>query len=234
MIVAEFLGAAMLTTVVLAVSKSGLGFALFVSAAAGLTLGLTALSIGGASGAHYNPAVTLGLWSIRKVQTLQAIVYVVAQFFGGFVAWRLFEYLTNQTLPSIASKTFDWRVLVAEAIGAFVLTMGVTSAVVQGYRGMRFATTVGGALFIGALVAGVASNGLLNPAVALGVRSWSTAYVAGPLLGAVLGANLYLWLLAPGEVRPRLVRAKASKAEAVKPVAKAKSSAKAKKPAKRK
>jgi aquaporin Z len=54
----------------------------------GIAMGLTALTlilspIGKRSGAHFNPAVTLTFWRLGKVQTWDAVFYVIAQFFGG-------------------------------------------------------------------------------------------------------------------------------------------------------
>lgn len=194
MVVAEFLGAATLTSVVLAVSKSGVGFSYFIAGGLGLAMALLVLVVGSASAAHYNPAVTVGLWTVRKIRTLDAVVYLAAQFLGAVAAWRLVVYLTDQSLKNIAGRTFDWRVLVAEGLGALVLTLGVSAATYKGLKGLEWAAAVGGALFLGVLVASLASNGLINPAVALGVQSWSKAYVVGPLLGGVVGANLYYWV----------------------------------------
>lgn len=197
-IVAEFLGTALLTTVVLAVSRSSLGLPYFVASAAGLTLGVTILTLGGISGAHLNPAVTLGLWTVRRINTTHAVVYVIAQFLGALSAWRLYEYLTNSELTNIAGTSFDWRVLAAEAIGTFVFVFGVTAAIYQKYEGVQLAAAIGVSLFLGVLIAAVAlnGNGVVNPAVALGIQSWSRAYVVGPLVGALVGANLYHYVFA--------------------------------------
>ena len=54
---------------------------------------------------------------------------------------------------------------------------------------------------LGILVASTASNGILNPAVALGIRSWNFVYVAGPVLGAIIGMNLYAQLFADRPTR---------------------------------
>lgn len=194
MIVAEFLGTAILTAVVLAVSKSAVGLPYFVAIAAGVTVGFMPLIIGVMSGGHVNPAVTLGFWTLRKITTVDTLVYIAAQFLGAVVALRLYVYLVDQAVKNIAGKTFDWRVLVAEAVGTFVFTFGIAAAVYQGYRGLRSAVTIGTSLFLGVLIASIVSNGLLNPALALGVQSWDKAYVIGPIIGSVVGMNLYAML----------------------------------------
>src|SRR5687768_17776604 len=70
MLMAEFLGTALLTLAVLAVSKSTIGIPYFVAIAAGLVVATVTLTLGAVSGAHLNPLVTIGLWSVRRVKTL--------------------------------------------------------------------------------------------------------------------------------------------------------------------
>jgi glycerol uptake facilitator-like aquaporin len=196
MVVAEILGTGVLTGVVLTVSRSPIGLPYFVALAAGLTLAILVLVIGPTSGAHVNPAVTLSLWTLRKINTIKAIVYIVAQFMGAALAWKLYTYLSPIPVKNIAGPTFDWKVLVAEAVGTFIFTFGIAAAVYQGYEGGKRAATIGGALLMGIFIASAGSNGMLNPAVALGAQSWSKAYVFGPLIGGVVGMNLYSLLFA--------------------------------------
>jgi aquaporin Z len=194
MLVAEFMGTFVLASAVLAAIGAGAGL-VETATAAGFTLALMVLVIGATSGAHINPAVTLGLWSVRKVETMQAVAYWVAQLLGGVAAWKLHNYLLDTTLPSLATKGYDPKVLIAEALGALVFTFGIAAAVYKGFEGGRLATAVGGSLFLGVLVAaGLGSNGVLNPAVAVGIQSWSWTYAVAPLIGAVIGMNLYVGL----------------------------------------
>lgn len=210
MVVAEILGTGILTAVVLSVSRSPIGLPYFVALAAGLTLALLVLIVGPTSGAHVNPAVTLSMWTVRKISTIQALVYIVAQFMGAALAWRLYTYFIDGPIKNIAGENFDWRVLVAELIGTMIFTFGIAAAVYQKYEGGKLAATIGGSLMLGLLVASVASNGVLNPAVALGVQSWSKAYVFGPLVGGIVGMNLYALLFADKEAVIKPVPAKAA------------------------
>lgn len=202
MVVAEMLGTAILTGVVLAVTRSAIGVPYFVALGAGLAMAMLVFLLGQASGAHVNPAVTVGLWSARKIGTVKAIVYVAAQFVGAMAAYALYNYLVPTGLQNIAGPSFEWTVLVAELVGAFIFTFGVAAAVSQGYEGGKLAATIGGSLAVGIMVAGVASNAMVNPAVALGADSWSKAYAIGPLVGGVIGVNLFTMLFAerPGVV----------------------------------
>ncbi|HKU18066.1 MAG TPA: aquaporin [Candidatus Saccharimonadales bacterium] len=196
MIVAEFLGTGILTGVVLTVGRSSVGLPYFVALAAGLVLIGATLALGPVSGAQLNPAITLGLWSARKVRTLPALVYIAAQLAGGICAYLLYSYLANATWHN--SGHFESRVMVAEAVGTFVFSLGWAASVYQRWENGKAAATVGVSLILGILVASSASAGLLNPAVALGMHTWVWGtYVLGPVLGAVLGFNLYDLLFAP-------------------------------------
>lgn len=196
MLVAEFLGTGILTAVVLAVSKSNIGIPYFVSLAVGLTLASLATVLAPISGAHLNPAITLGLWSARRIKTLPAVTYIVAQLLGAICAYLLYTYFVNSHWAN--SGKFESRVLVAEATGAFIFAMGWAATVYRRLEGGKAAFAVGASLTVGILVASVGSGGMLNPAVALGARSWVWGtYVLGPVLGAIIGFNLYALLFAP-------------------------------------
>jgi glycerol uptake facilitator protein len=196
MVMAEFLGTALLTLAVLAVSKSGVPIPYFIGIAAAVVVAAVTLTLGSVSGAHLNPIVTIGLWSIRRIKTVPAVVYVAAQLLGGIAAYYLFTYLIDQKLTSVGE--FEGRILVAEAAGAFVFSLGWAAAVYQRLDVGKSAAVVGMSLFLGILVSSVGAGGIVNPAVALGAQSWVWGtYVLGPILGAIIGFNLYSLLFAP-------------------------------------
>jgi aquaporin Z len=196
MIMAEFLGTAILTAVVLAVAKSNLGVPYFVGLAAGLVLAMGTLVFGAISGAHFNPIVTIGMWTARQVKTLPALVYVAAQMLGGVAAYLLYTYLTNSSFDNVGK--YDPQVLVAEAAGAFVFALGWAAVVFHKLEAGKAAFVVGASFVVGVIIASAGSMGVLNPAVALGVRSWEWGtYVLGPVLGAIIAFNLYALLFAP-------------------------------------
>jgi aquaporin Z len=200
MLVSEFLGTGALTLTVLSISHSQLSLSYFVATAAGLTVVLMTLALAGISGAVFNPAMTIGLWTVRKLRTLQALSYIVAQLAGGAVAWWLFVYFTK--LSGIHnSGNYSARVLVAEVVGTFIFSFAWASAIYQRFNLFAKAATIGGGLTAGALIASLGSAGVLNPAVALGLHQWGWGtYVLGPVLGAVIGFNLYNLLFVETEL----------------------------------
>lgn len=232
-VVAELFGVIILVTAVYSM-VARTSFPLFAALAAGLTVGLLVHTVGSVSGAQVNPAITLGLWSIKKEKTSRALVFVAVQMLGGYAAWMLLQYFLGRNLESLAGK-FEWKVLIAEAFGALVFGFGVASAVYQKYEGGKLAFTVGTSLTIGILVASMGSNGVVNPAVALGLQSFNWAYVVGPVVGSMFGMNLYAVLFTDEVVLPKRsvsVPSKStikSKATPAKTPAKKKTAAKSKK-----
>lgn len=219
-LVAEFLGTAILALTVLAVSTSNIGIGYFVSFGAGLAMLLMVFAIGNVSGAVINPAIALGLWTVRKLSTIQTVLYIAVQLLGGLAAYALFSYLTDKSWANAGE--YDTKILVAEVVGTAVFAFGIAAAIFQKLDDAAKALTIGGSLTLGIMMASVASSGFLNPAVALGAHSWVWGtYVLGPVLGAVIGFNLYNLLFASSNT-PSVV-AKAEKASIVAaPVAKTK------------
>jgi aquaporin Z len=196
MIVAEFLGTGALTLLILSVQRSTIGVPFFVATAAGLTVTVMMFTLGGISGGYFNPALTIGLWTARKVTTAKAIVYIAAQLLGAWAAYYLYTYFVKTSLQPVGGH-YAGRIMVAEAVGTAIFTFGWTSALYQRFSTAVAASVSGLSYMLGIIAASSAAIGLLNPAVALGVRSWVWGtYVLGPVLGAVIGVNLYALLFA--------------------------------------
>lgn len=198
----ELLGAGVLTLLVLSVQRSTIGVPFFVAIAAGLAIALMSFAVGNISGGHFNPAITLGFWTARRISTVRAILYVAAQLLGAWFAYALYTYFVNNTLQNIGGH-YNGRILAAEAVGAGLFGFGFAAAVYQGYSRAVTASFCGLALMLGIVAASSASLGLLNPAVALGVKAWVWGtYVLGPVLGAIIGINLYALLFADAKASP--------------------------------
>lgn len=186
--IAEFLGAFTLTLVVaLSVANN---FAIPTPVLAGLVLGLFVYTIGSISGSHINPAVTIGLWSIKKINTNEAAVYVIAQLAGGIVAGLVaYNFMGNIPMSPVA---FSMANFLAEMLGTIVFTFGIASIVYGRDNTSYSGLVVGGSLLLGICISAMmGAKGGLNPAVMTGLHVYSMAYILGPILGSIIGFNLY-------------------------------------------
>lgn len=197
-VVTEFLGTYVLVSAVLAM-VTRTQFPFFAALTAGVVLATITVALGKSAIPVLNPAITVALWTVRKIETSTALIYIVVQMLAGFIAYRLNPYMIDTTLRNIAGTGLDWRIIIAEALGTFVLALGVSAIVFERMDHVKAAGVLAVSLMVGIVLASLGSNQALNPAVALGIHSWSAAYVVGPIIGAVVGMNLYALLYAPQE-----------------------------------
>ena len=231
--VAELLGTGFLTLLILSVQRSTIGVPFFVALAAGMSLALVTFVLGSRGTGYFNPAVTLGLWTARRLETLHAAVLIVMQFVGAWAAYMLYTYYVNTTLQPVGGKFVD-NTLVAEAVGAGILALAVAAVAYRAYTAAASAAFVGLAYTVGIIAASPAAIGLLNPAVALGTRAWVLGtYVLGPVLGALVAVNLYAYLFVEKDDVVAVAAATAP-AVAAKPVVTKRATTAKKAPAKKK
>jgi aquaporin Z len=181
---AELLGTFTLCLVVWLSVAFSMPFATPVIAA--FTLGMFVYTIGGVSGAHINPAVTIGMLSAGKIKMNDAIFYVVCQLAGAAIAMTLGRLLSGQ-VASVAYGT-SLTAGIAEALGAFFLAFGVMTATMQKVPPAAAGIVVGGSLLLGIYIAFPFSNAIVNPAVALSINAFGPMEILGPIVGAVCGA----------------------------------------------
>ena len=179
---------------------------LAVALAFGLALAIVVASVGHVSGAHVNPAVTLGMAATGKFPWRYAPVYVGAQLVGAVLAalatWVTFggparaEAKLAATYP--AQGVGDLQAFVVEVLITFVLVFVVMAVATDDRAPAAIAPiAVGFALAVGVFIAGPVTGGAVNPARALGpmiVAGDLTSfwlYVLGPIVGGVLAAFLY-------------------------------------------
>jgi len=166
-------------------------------------------ALGGASGAHFNPAVTFALWSIKKISAPNALVYVVMQLVGGIlgalVVLLLFKTVgdpVNYGATAINARVLHngsvWLGLIAEALGTFMLMWAIMGLAVNPRGEASLAGLgIGGALGVAVMIFGPATGAGLNPARWLGPAVASGRfddfwiYIAGPLAGALIAALVY-------------------------------------------
>lgn len=218
-LVCEFIGAfALCFSGFLAVHNVGrsheLGGLLMVAFAFGLPIACLGSAFGAISGAHFNPAVTLGLLVIKKIDVVSAIGYIVVQLLGAFSASMLAGAIPGfdkgQAVPF--SGAIGMPVAFAlEAVATLFLMLAVMGTAVDG-RGPKIgALAIGLTVTFGIIAIGPLTGGCLNPARYVGPalasgKSFREAfvYLGGPIIGALVGAILYksLYLESPAEPEP--------------------------------
>ncbi len=188
--VAEAIGTFVLSFAVLETLSYGAAFPVIVPVVAALTLALFVYTIGSFSGCHINPSVTLAQFSIGKISAKDAAVYIVAQFIGAGLALFLSKFFG--AVSPLTPSAFDFHLFAAELIGATFFNFGITAVVLGKVEKQMSGVVVGGSLLLGLLTTvALGAAGILNPAVAFALNSFSVVYVLGPVLGAVLGAQAY-------------------------------------------
>jgi MIP family channel proteins len=166
-------------------------------------------ALGGTSGAHFNPAVTFALWSIKKISTPNAVVYVICQCIGGILGALVVLLLFNDVgdavnygATAINGEVLNngsvWLGLIAEALGTFLLMYAIMGLAVNPRGEAPLAGLgIGAALGVAVIVFGPATGAGLNPARWLGPAVASGRfddfwiYIAGPLVGALAAALAY-------------------------------------------
>lgn len=191
--IAEGVGTFALTLVV---GLSILGkFPVSTPVLAALVLALFVYSIGHISGTHINPAVTLGLWSIKKIRSADALNYIGSQFIGACVGLFILSSMHEGGVGDLLTVKNTWMIGFAELLGTFFFTFGIASVVYERAVGVMSGLVVGGSLLLGITISALmGANGVLNPAVAFGIGSFGLMYVLGPIIGAVLGMKAYQYL----------------------------------------
>lgn len=152
-LLAELVGTFILATVAITVANPII---------VGFTLVVLVLALATISGAHVNPAVTVGLWSVRKLEGIKVPFYIAMQVAGALLAMLVSQYYQggNYGLSLSSFGNIDGRILLAELIGAAVFTFAVAAAWQRNLADSAKALCVGLGLLTGLAVGG----GLLGQA----------------------------------------------------------------------
>jgi aquaporin Z len=160
-----------------AMAPIAIGFALMVMVFAG----------GHVSGAHYNPAVTLGVTLRGKCSASDAVGYIIAQILGAVAAALVVGYLKPDAVVTAATPDVA-KSLVAEFLFTFALVYVVLNvATAKGTANNSFyGLAIGSTVTAGAYAVGNISGGAFNPAVAVGIT----------VMGLSAAANIWIFLAA--------------------------------------
>jgi len=202
-----FGGTAVAVAAILSRPTAGAAYdSLAVALAFGLALAAVVAAVGHVSGAHVNPAVTLGMASTGKFPWKSVPYYLGAQLVGAVLGavgtWIAFggpgrtEANLAATYP--AQGVGDLQAFLLEILITFILVFVVVSVATDDRAPAAIAPiAVGFALAVGVFIAGPVTGGAVNPVRALGpmlvagdlTSAW--LYILGPTIGGVLAAFLY-------------------------------------------
>lgn len=171
-----------------------------ISLVFGLSVATAIFCVGKISGAHINPAVTLGLALTGKHAWSKVPTYILAQISGALLASLSLKIILPQglglglTLPSLsASQAFGVELILT----AFLMFV-ILSVVSDENSDTKFAAiSIGSAIAICAFIGGPLTGASMNPArsfapaLVMGNFSMLWLYVAAPIAGAILGALVF-------------------------------------------
>jgi MIP family channel proteins len=183
-------------------------FGLFgVAIAHGLAIAIMVSALGHISGGHFNPAVTIGFWVTKRLNTLDVVLYWAAQLAGAIAAAFLLKAIIPEDTwravalgtPDLARDFSRLSGMILEAVTTFFLVLTVFATAVDEKGAFRSIAGFGIGLIIslGILVAGPFTGGALNPARAFGpalaATHWANhgVYWVGPLAGGFVAGLLY-------------------------------------------
>jgi aquaporin Z len=207
--VSEFLGTFFL---VLTVGLNVTGGSAAPALSIGASLMCMIYALGGVSGAHFNPAVTLALVMAGKEKAANIPLYMASQVAGGLAAAATFVALTGANVDLKPGADFGWTAAAfAEIMYTFVLcfvvlnvaTLSAGAHLTNGGKASQiYGLAIGFCIIVGGYAIGSVSGGSLNPAVSIALDASSAmkggsfmncaAYSAFEFVGAGLAAGAFM------------------------------------------
>ena len=192
----------------------GIGF-LGVAFAFGLTVLTMAYAVGHISGGHFNPAVTVGLWSAGRCPARYVIPYIVAQVIGAIIAalilWWIASGKTGWVMGSFAANGYGdlspgkyslGSCFVTEIVMTFFFLFVIIGSTSKGAAAGFAGIPIGLALTLIHLVSIPVTNTSVNPARSTGPALFAGSEHIGqlwlfwvaPIIGAVIAGLLARWM----------------------------------------
>lgn len=204
LLVMEFLGTAALILIGIGAVQSesfSVGFGHpGISAAWGFAVSLIVAVTHRWGGAHINPAVTIGLWTVGRFPARRILPYVIAQcagaIFGSLMLFAIFGDAgkfgaTVPTLPVSAAIAIEMAISAVLAFAVCALSSGKSASALVS------ALVLGAIVWIGAFVSGPLTGGSFNPARSLGpavvgsIWQHHWIYWFAPIPGMILGMQMH-------------------------------------------
>jgi len=186
-----------------------------IGLAYGLAVAVMVSAVGHISGAHFNPAVTIGAWVTQKINSTDAGAYIVTQLAGAaagaaLLRWTLPELLwkgVSLGVPSVGGGIKTGQAVLIEAVLTFFLVWVIFATTIdpEGAFGKIAGLSVGLTITMASYMAlgftGAAMNPArwFGPAVVGGYWTHWWVWLIGPIAGGIVAASLYDSLI----LRPR-------------------------------
>ena len=193
----------------------GLGDWIAIALAFGLTVMICIYVFGKISGAHLNPAVTIGLLVTKNISLIDSVYYIVAQVVGACIASFLLWFILGSAAVTVGGLGATapglgvgyLQAMIAELIGTFFLVLVVMGVAVDekaepGFAGITIGMTVATVI----VVLGAFTGASINPARTFGPYLMDTLlgganlwayfpiYLVGPIVGGILAALVYTYI----------------------------------------
>jgi MIP family channel proteins len=178
-----------------------------IAVAHGLAIAIMVCALGHISGGHFNPAITIGFWVTKRLNTLDTVAYWIAQLAGATAAAFLLKAIIPEDTwhavalgtPMFAHDFTRLSGMILEGVTTFFLVLTVFATAVDERSSFRPVAgfAIGISIVLGIMVAGPFTGGALNPARAFGPALASShwqnhgIYWVGPLAGGFLAGFLY-------------------------------------------
>ena len=164
----------------------------------GLTITIFVYLLGRFSGAHFNPAVTIGFVLNKEISIKDSIFYITTQILGACLASQTHEIVFGRThnfgVTTLSVNTTQGFFMEALCTGLLMFVILLVTRKENNIYGIA----IGGTVFISALLIGDYTGGSLNPARSLGPALISgdiediLFYIFAPITGGIISTRLYI------------------------------------------
>ncbi len=185
-------------------------FLIVVALAHGLAVAVLVSALGAVSGAHFNPAVTFGVWVAGQIPWRRGVAYVLAQLIGAILAaWLVWAVIPSEAfretvgIPRLFGAVSPLAGMVIEAVLTVVLLIAVFGTAVDPRAPKVGGLAIGFAIVGDIVMGGLLTGAAMNPARWFGPAAvtwnWDNSYVwiVGPLVGAGIAALFYRYVFLP-------------------------------------
>ena len=175
----------------------------FVPIIWGGSVSIMIYAVGHISGAHFNPAVTLAFWAVKRFPAKRVPGYIVSQILGAlfasfihYIIWGIDHNFGATMVSTSFGAGFLVEVILSFVLMFVIISVATDSRAVGELAGMAIGVSVALCSFVG----GPLTNASMNPARSIAPAIFSGnisilwLYIGAPIIGTILGALTYEWI----------------------------------------